>query len=208
MKFYLSSYQFGSNPQSLKALALGGQVPLGLIPNALDFTTADPLRRQQRVESEIVALNEMGFAAELLDLRAYFGKRTELAGKIDSLRALWVVGGNTFVLRQAMSLSGFDRIIAASRKSNLLYAGYSAGCCVLSPDLAAYAIVDKPDDFPYPGQQQTLWDGLGILDFAFLPHYDSNHPESADIEKEIANCIERKILFRAFRDGEVYIFED
>jgi dipeptidase E len=208
MKFYLSSYQFGDNPAALKELVPGERVPLGLIPNALDFTSADPIRRKTRIDSEITALSDMGFAAELLDLRVWFGKRNELVRKIESLKALWVLGGNTFVLRQAMKLSGFDEILIGSRKRDLLYAGYSAGCCVLSPDLKAYSIVDNPADFPYREIQQTIWQGLGMLDFAFMPHFNSNHPESADIDKEIAACIEKGIPFKAFRDGEVLILQD
>lgn len=41
----------------------------------------------------------------------------------------------------------------------------------------------------------------------FMPHWDSDHPESADIEKEITYCKENNISYKAIRDGEVIIIE-
>jgi len=40
-----------------------------------------------------------------------------------------------------------------------------------------------------------------------MPHWDSNHPESVDIDKEIAYCKENNIQYKAIRDGEVIIIE-
>ena len=90
--------------------------------------------------------------------------------------------------------------------SDFIYGAYSAGCCILSPSLKGLQIVDNPEDKPYK-YTETIWEGLGILNYAFLPHYDSDHHESADIDKEIRYCIENKVPFKAFRDGEVEIFE-
>jgi len=87
-----------------------------------------------------------------------------------------------------------------------LYAGYSAAGCVLAPNLKAYEIVDKVDT-PYPQQKEIIWEGLNLVDFAFMPHWDSNHPESLDIEKEIAYCKENNIKYRAIRDGEIMVIE-
>jgi len=40
-----------------------------------------------------------------------------------------------------------------------------------------------------------------------MPHYDSDHPESELIEKEIQRCIDKKWLFKALKDGDVIIIE-
>ena len=107
-----------------------------------------------------------------------------------------------------MKLSGFDNILQTLLdRKDFLYAGYSAGACVLAPSLEAYKFVDDSKDTPYLELKEVLFDGLGILDFAFMPHYDSDHPESEAIAKEIEYCIKNKILFKAFRDGEVLIIE-
>lgn len=105
-----------------------------------------------------------------------------------------------------MKLSGLDELLKKLRgRNNFLYAGYSAAGCVLAPNLKVYEIVDKIDT-PYSELKEVIWDGLGILNFAFMPHWDSEHPESADVEKEIAYCKQNNIPYKALRDGEVIIF--
>jgi len=181
---------------------------IGHINNARDSTTADPERRAKSQAEEITQLNQLGFEAEALDLKDYFHKQGELRSKLNSLGSVWVSGGNTFVLRQAMSLSGFDNIVKElSNKNDFLYAGYSAGICVLSNSLHSLHIVDEPFDFPYGEIKETIWEGLGFFNHDFMPHYDSDHPESQDIDKTIEYCIDNKILFKALRDGEVIIID-
>ena len=40
-----------------------------------------------------------------------------------------------------------------------------------------------------------------------MPHWDSDHPESADVGKAISYCKENGIPYKAIRDGEVIIIE-
>ncbi len=105
-----------------------------------------------------------------------------------------------------MKLSGFDEILKDFGDTNFLYAGYSAAGCVLGPTLKCYEIVD-PVDTPYSEQKEVIWDGLGFFDWAFMPHWNSDHPESADIDKEIAFCKENNIPYKAIRDGEVVVID-
>lgn len=207
MKLYLSSYQLGNETDKLKKMMPSKKI--GYIPNARDFTTADPERKKQRTQRNINSLRELELEPELLDLQDYFGKKEEMEKKLHELKAIFVSGGNTFVLRQAMKLSGLDELLKQIRHhgTNFLYAGYSAAGCVLSPSLKTYAIVDDPHNFPYPEIKETIWDGLGFIDFAFMPHWNSDHPESADVDKEIAECKKNNIPYRAIRDGEVIIVE-
>ena len=55
-------------------------------------------------------------------------------------------------------------------------------------------------------QKEIIWDGLGLTNFAFMPHYQSDHPESGEIEKEIEICKSHNIPYKAVRDGDVLIF--
>jgi dipeptidase E len=144
----------------------------------------------------------------VLDLKNYFNKKEDLENKLKELGAVFVSGGNTFVLRQAMKLSGLDRILQEFKDSNIdfLYASYSAGSCVLSPTLKAYAIVDNSKDNPYQELKEVIWEGLGFIDFVFMPHFDSDHPESEAINQEIEFCKQNNIPYKAFRDGDVFIF--
>ncbi len=208
MKFYLSSYKIGNEGKKLKQLVPKEKRHIGYIPNALDFSTVDYERKKNHIKSDISALRDLGLNVELLDLKIYFGKQNELKKKISKLGGVFVSGGNTFVLRQAMKLSGFDKIFKQLiKRKDFLYAGYSAGICVLAPSLKALQIVDDPKDKPYHQIKRTIWKGLGYLDYIILPHYKSNHPESADIDKEVEYCKKNEISFKTLRDGEVIIIE-
>ncbi|KKU78580.1 MAG: hypothetical protein UY04_C0033G0016 [Parcubacteria group bacterium GW2011_GWA2_47_7] len=56
MKFYLSSYELGNETNKLKKLVLKGKI--GYIPNALDFTGADPERKAKRNTNDMNSLRE------------------------------------------------------------------------------------------------------------------------------------------------------
>ncbi|MBI3633186.1 MAG: Type 1 glutamine amidotransferase-like domain-containing protein [Candidatus Vogelbacteria bacterium] len=203
MKFYLSSYELWNETEKLKALIPKGKI--GYIPNARDFSGAGPERKAKRNDKDMGALRNLGVDVELVDLKNYFGKQAGLKNKVLDLGAIFISGGNVFVLRQAMKLSGLDEILKELReKDDFLYAGYSAAGCVLAPSLKAFEIVD-PVDTPYQGQKEIIWEGLGFVDFALMPHWKSDHPESASVDKEIEYCEKNKIPYKAIRDGEVLI---
>ncbi len=209
MKFYLSSYKLGNELDKLKQLIDQTTGKFGYVPNSLDYIGADPQRRIDSIQNDINDLKDLGADVEIVDLKDYFGKENVLRDKLSSLSGLYVRGGNTFVLRQAMKLSGLDNLIIEMQSStqNFLYIAYSAGVCILSSTLKPYAITDDSNNFPYTEISDQIWEGLGILSFIFQPHYKSDHPESASTDKEIEYCIENKILFKAFHDGEVLIIE-
>ena len=124
---------------------------------------------------------------------------------MDQLDGLWVVGGNTFILRRAMQQSGLDSILLKRQGAQFVYAGYSAGICVMTPTLKGIHLVDDPTIIPEGYSEEIVWDGLNLVPFCIAPHYRSDHPESKLIEKSVAFFIENKIPFIALRDGEVYI---
>lgn len=206
MKFYLSSYGLGNEVEKFKKLIPNKKI--GYIPNARDHSETTPERRKIKNDENIALLGELGLKVETVDLRDYFNKKTELKNKLEELNAIFISGGNVFVLRQAMKLSGLDQILKEFKnKEDFLYSGYSAAGCVLAPSLKAYPIVDDSTDTPYDELKEVIWDGLGLIAFAFMPHYKSNHPESADVDKEIEFCEQNKIPYKAVRDGEVIIIE-
>lgn len=207
MKYYLSSYRFGDRIEDLKRLR-GSNKKLGHINNARDWVGVDAERALNTQNDEMEFLNSLGFVSEALNLQDYFNKAATLKEKLNSLGAIWVSGGNTFVLRQAMELSGFDKTFPELQaRKDFLYSGYSAGICILSESLQPIDQVDDPNNFPYEGLSQAIYTGLGIFKYSFMPHYDSNHPESEAIDLEIKRCIENKWLFKALKDGEVIIIE-
>jgi dipeptidase E len=207
MKFYLSSYKIGNEVNRLKLIIPANNKKTAYISNALDFSN-DVERRRQSEQSDIEQLKDLGLDIELLDLRNYFNKKRKLEKKIVQFGLIWVRGGNVFVLRQAMKLSGFDIILKNMiNKDDVLYGGYSAGVCVLAPNLKGMELVDDPNIKPYDNQSETIWDGLGIIDYSIVPHYKSDHLESEKANKVVECMTKNKIPFKALRDGEVIIIE-
>lgn len=208
MKFYLSSFKIGNEEKKLKELTENGNKKIAYINNALDFA-ADLERKNKSDAADIADLQRIGFTVDILDLKKYFNSHGGLKEKLDQYDVIWVRGGNTFVLAQAMRLSGFDEIIKQyyKQKRDILYGGYSAGCCILGPTLKGIHLADDPEQKPYGEEHQTIWEGLHILDYAIAPHYKSDHKESDDMDRAIEYMIENKILFKALKDGEVIVVE-
>lgn len=208
MHLYLSSFQFGDNPERLVEL-YGANKKVALISNALD-SFSDITRRKLSEEEQLSSLTDLGLIPESIDLRNYFGKQNELDKKMQEFGGVWVRGGNVFVLRLAYKMSGFDVILQSINKerSDFVYGGFSAGVCVLAPSLQGLELVDDTQATQLAYQQPALTDGLGIIDFAFAPHFRSDHPESEAIEKVVEYYETNKITYRALRDGEVIILRE
>lgn len=203
MHLYLSSFRVGGRAEELRSLAAGR--PIGFVPNALDHVT--PGARAESNARSLTEVRDAGLDVRPLDLRDYFGDPRALRAALAPLGGVWVRGGNTFVLRQAMRLSGFDAVFRDVTATDFLYGGYSAGICVLAQSLDGLQHVDDPTAQPYL-ESQVIWDGLGLLDHLILPHYKSNHPESAAIDREVEYCTANGIPFRTLRDGEVIVMKD
>ena len=207
MKMYLSSYELGNETKKLKKMVPANK-KLGYVFNALDFTGADQRSTAERVKRSMAKLNALGFDCVALDLKEYFGKPAELRAVVDTLGAVWVSGGNVFVLRQACKLSGFDRLLLdLNQKDDFLYGGFSAGVCVLAPTLNGYQLVDDATDTPFDGLDEVIWDGLGLIGYTFLPHFESNHPESEDIGRALDYLKGKGLPYRTARDGDVIIIQ-
>ena len=208
MKFYLSSYKIGDQAERLRGMLTPTKRVLGYIPNALDYEDVDSVKKEHSFQDAVIGFQALGIRLELLDLQQYFAKTEELEKKLEHLGGLWVRGGNVFVLRQAMKLSGLDELLVKLQaNNNFVYGGYSAAGCVLSPTLQCYQIVDDATQLPYPQQHHVIWEGLGLIGYAFLPHYESNHPESSAIGEEVQYCQEHQISYKTLRDGDVIIIE-
>lgn len=202
MRLYLSSFRLGNRPQEMVKLALGKRA--AVIANAADIKTASD--RAEAVQYEIDCLTGLGFEPEELDLRDYFGKPDELRIKINDFNLVWVRGGNCFILRRAFKYSGFDELIKEILQQDaMVYAGYSAGIDMLVPSLHGVELVDDPNEVPKGYEAEIIWDCLGLLPYAVAPHYKSDHPESADIDKSVEYLIDNHILFKALRDGEAIV---
>ncbi len=204
MKLYLSSYRIGSKASALQAL-VKGQKRIGVICNALDSLT-DRRRLKEIRMFEFMDLEEIGLSPVAIDLREYFDNPDNLCEEIDQLDALWVIGGSSFILNSAMRQSGLsDILISKLADEDFVYAGYSAGICILAPTLDGIHFLDEPNVSAQGYPEQLPWNGLGIIPFCIVPHWQSNHPDSPLTKKVVAYFVENKIPYIALKDGDVYI---
>jgi dipeptidase E len=208
MRLYLSSFRLGNQPQRLTDL-VGDNRRAAVVVNACDQMTDED--REARVQQESGALEALGFAPVELDLRDYFNnesRQQELARRLSECGLVWVRGGNTFVLRRAMRASGFDTIITdLLERDAIAYGGYSAGIIALTPSLHGTELVDDPVSVPAGYSPDVIWECLGLVPYAIAPHYRSDHPESADVEKMVQHWIDSHTLFKALRDGEAIVVD-
>lgn len=204
MKLYLSSYELGNEIDYLKNWITENDNNIALIANARDL--------KEKNESEIKKINNyakllenVGFKVDIVDLKKYFNNNEELYLDFKKYKAFCVIGGNVFVLRQAMKLSGFDKFLVDNKDNNILYMSWSAGSCVLSNSLKGLELVDNPVN-PY-NEDAIIYDGIGFLEDLFVPHYKSNHKESELIDNLVEYLEKNNIKFNAFHDGDVLIKE-
>ena len=205
MRLYLSSFRMGDRPERLLALIGADCRRAVVIANAMD--DAPPEVRRAGAERELAALAGFGLDAAELDLRSYFGQQQRLRHELAGAGLAWLRGGNTFVLRYALSRSGADAVFGELLAADaLVYAGYSAGACVLAPSLRGLELVDDPGAVQRIYGAPPLWDGLALLPEAFVPHYQSpGHPETAAIELVVARYRAEGVAYRALHDGQALV---
>lgn len=203
MRLYLSSYGLGKNPERMVSL-LGKNKRTAIIMNAQDNVL--PTSRSQRLQTEIEQLSELGLEPEELDLRNYFGKPKNLETALAQFGCFWVRGGNVFLLRRAYRQSGFDKLLVDLLEGDkATYGGFSAGICVLTPSLKGIELVDSKDEVTDRYDRSVIWDGLGVIKYSIAPHYKSDHPESADIDKCVDYFKEHNMPYKTLRDGEAIV---
>lgn len=176
---------------------LAGSQRTALVTHALDGMP--PAHRATGLARDVAELSAAGLAVTTVDLHEPSAVES-LAG----FDLVWVRGGNVFVLRRALADSGADQVLVdLLRRDAVVYGGYSAGPCVLSPDLEELRHVDDLGAVAEP-----ITTGLGLLDRPFVPHVDSpGHPETAGCTEIARRYRERGQDHWALRDGEVLVVD-
>ncbi|HEV7455011.1 MAG TPA: Type 1 glutamine amidotransferase-like domain-containing protein [Candidatus Saccharimonadales bacterium] len=167
MKLYLSSYRI---PDLGVLVALIGKQPdkthVALISNAKDYYA--PRAKAVKVRAVVTDLEACGFKVDVIDLYDYRNPAAKLTEKLQEYDMLWVMGGNTFCLREAMRHSEFDKIIKGVVDGGVVFAGESAGACIAGTDLHG---IELADDAEFA--ETVIWDGLGLAPHCFIPHADN-----------------------------------
>ncbi len=195
MRLYLSSFRIGAFRERLLALTAGRHA--ALVPNALDGLPPDV--RDAGLQRDIADLSRLGLEVCQIDLRD-----PDAAEWLPSFDIIWVRGGNVFVLRRVLADTGTDQVLSdLIRADAIVYAGYSAGACVLAPDLTGLEAVDDITAVADP-----VTTGLGLLDRPFVPHVRSpGHPETAACDALANRYQAAGQAHWALRDGEVLVID-
>jgi dipeptidase E len=205
MRLYLSSYRLGSAAERLLPLMRGTRACI--IANALD-NIADEARARYcaTVYDPVTEFADLGIQAEYLDLRSYFSAKGSLADTLKSYQLVWVLGGNAFLLMRAMVASGFDRAIRTLLASDAIaYGGFSAGAVVAAPTLRGIDLMDEPDQISKGYSPEPIWEGLGLVDFSIVPHFQSNHAETGLAEVAAKYLTDNRLPFKTLQDGDVWL---
>lgn len=210
MRLYLSSFRLGAHPQALVELVRrdSRRPRVAVIANSLDGSD-DPEHRCRAVSAELEAISGLGLEPHEVDLRDYQRGGTELERELVGCAAVWVRGGNVFTLRYAMKVSGAEALIPRLiAEDAFVYAGYSAGPCVLAPSLRGLELCDDAGEVLRIHGVPAVFDGLGVLDRAFLPHLDSpGHPETELLGAVAARYRRDDVPFWGLRDGQALVVD-
>ena len=207
VRLYLSSFRLGTDPGHLVRLA-GAGARVAVITNAIDDEPAEV--RRTKTADEIRALKRLGLRPDELDLRDFFdAPPARVLAALADVDALWLRGGNVFVLRAALAASGADDVIRELlREDRVVYAGYSAGPCVLAPSLDGLETVDDATGPELTYGRPLLMEGLGVLDYAVVPHCDAPiHPESAALDALADRYEAAGVPHVRLRDGQALVIE-
>jgi dipeptidase E len=209
MRLYLASNRSPEGFRHLVSMADRG-LRAAVILNAADFIPPDSRAAYARTVYDPVAMfRDEGFEAFDLDLRAFFGRSDALAAEMEDVGLVWAVGGNAFLLRRAMRQSGFDTLIGGLlARDRLVYGGWSAGAVVAGPSLTGLEVMDKPDLEVADYELDVIWEGLGLIEPIIVPHYRSQHLESAAAENAVARLRSLGELHVALSDGEALVMDN
>jgi len=196
MKLYLCSYRI-QLPDALAKLVGKplNETTVAVIPNAKDYYANRA--RSYKIGQMHDYLRELGLRPETVDLRDYRDEQ-DLLTKLKTFDVVWVAGGNTFCLREAMRDSGFEDIVSALLES-VVYAGESAGALVAGTSLKGIEPADVPE---FAGT--IIEEGLHILPQFILPHVGSTYFAEAN---ETALAVHRGEDIIEIADNQAYIVD-
>ena len=198
MKLYLSSYRIPV-PDELRKL-LGkplGETSVALIPNAADYYSK--LAWEFKVRELVRYMEQLGLKVDVVDLRGY-NDPTTLRDKLTAHDLIWVMGGNTYILRYEMRRSGFERVIKELLDTGIVYGGDSAGALVAGSSIAGIESADEPEF-----AEEVIEEGLTLTPFLILPHVDN--PAFASILPIFKNRHQGKDIIE-LKDSQAIVFDN
>ncbi len=164
--------------------------------------TAYKYRLKDEPDIENIDLNimkELGFNVEEIDIE---GKNQSQLMKLFEVKdIIFVAGGNTFYLLNAMRRSGFEKVIRKLLKSGKVYIGVSAGSVVAGRTIKTVGW--KNADKNIVGLKDLK--GLNLVPFDLFVHYT---PEWVDvIKQQIKNPKKRAKNLKIITDDQAILVQ-
>lgn len=219
MHLFLASYRFGPEPSTFTRF-LPPPARVAVLAAAVDAWPQGA--RSSALTSDVAPLTELGYDVSELDLRRYDCDPDGVRAALRDFDAVWVRGGNTFVLRAQLARSGADLALTELvRGGKISYAGYSAGACVVGPTLRGLEHADDPAEVALVANHATTaavrWDGLGWIDTAIVAHAPSTDgfsnlgefsvEDAASVRETIAALERAAAPYLTLADDEVLIVD-
>ncbi|HEC30595.1 MAG TPA: hypothetical protein ENI66_01100 [Candidatus Yonathbacteria bacterium] len=135
-----------------------------LIANA-----ADPYTDQFLVDLDRNKFEELGYKPNSLDLRKTTPEELQQLLEVNDI--LHICGGSVYYLMALIREKGFEEIITnAIKNETIIYTGTSAGAIIPSKNIRPFSNDAEEKEYIAKVPDHK---GLGILNFAIVPHGDS-----------------------------------
>lgn len=168
MKLLLLSWGAGAVPEFLARHVdrPAEQLRIGMIDDAARIHGEQNFSIYERER-----LVEFGYRVRTVTLRT-LGSAGEFAGILDELDVIYVCGGETFVLLEALERHGLREVLIERVRTGLPYIGLSAGAVIVGPSAEPVELLDDPALAP----ELTDFRGLDLFGAVPIPHADGHIP--------------------------------
>lgn len=205
MRLFLSSKNLGHHPDELVDL-VGENKRVAYIGNAKDGLSDS--ERSDKIQEHKEQFEAHGFEFVEIDLRDSFDEMAVRGVSIlEGYGLVWCSGGNTFLLRKALELSGVDEVLVNKIKNGeIVYGGSSAGAVVAGPTLYGVENGDNPKEVERVYGQGVNWTGLNIVSFVAVPHWKSDwfDEQAHAMARQLS---EQGVGYKVLIDGQVYLLD-
>jgi len=133
------------------------------------------------------------YDVDIVDLKNF--KRDKLYKKLLRYDIIFVMGGNCFYLLDLIRKSGFDKILDSLLKEGIIYIGQSAGACIMGSSIEPIKPMHEPTN-----TNLKNFEGLGYLDYVFVPHY--KNPKYNKALEQIEQKYNNSFNLKKFKDSQ------
>jgi len=161
MKLLFLSRNPGAMRPFLDGVRPGAPLRVGYIRDAQVAYAGAPFVAAERRAVEVLG-------HEIVDITVRDLTSSAFAATLSTVDAVYVAGGSTFALLEALTITGSDVVLAERVRDGMPYIGCSAGSIIAGPDITPASLMDDPADAP----SLTEFAGLGLIDRTVIPHAD------------------------------------